>query len=49
MSRVVITMEIDEEYADPDHEMGVTEEGYTALVRALAGFGDDVEVSREDA
>lgn len=46
--KVIITMEIDDEYADPDHEMGVTNEGYELLVSRLGALGTDVEVERDD-
>ena len=45
--KIYITMDVDEEFADPSHEMGVTEEGYTAIVNALMGIGDDVDVHRD--
>lgn len=44
--KIYITMEVDDEYADPTHEMGVTEAGYEAIVHALMGIGDDIDVHR---
>lgn len=46
--KVIITMEVDDDYADPDHEMGVTNEGYELLLRKLGSLGDDIEVRRAD-
>lgn len=46
MSKVTITLEIDDEYADESHEMGVTEEGYMTIMAALSGIGDDIDVRR---
>jgi hypothetical protein len=44
--KVQITLEIEDELADPDHPMGVTDEGYQQIVHALMGIGDDVDVER---
>ena len=44
--KIIITMDVGPEYADPYHAMGVTEEGYLAISEALAPFGTDVDVSR---
>lgn len=35
MGKVRIEIEVDDEYADPAHEMGVTNEGYERIVDAL--------------
>jgi len=45
--KIWITMDIDPEYADPDHDMGVSEEGYNAICDALAGLGSDIDVRAE--
>ena len=45
--KIYITMEIDNVYADPGHEMGVTDDGYMRIVNALMGLGDDIDVHRE--
>ena len=45
--KVYIAMEIEDSYADPAHEMGVTNEGYEAIVDALLGIGDDIDVRRD--
>ncbi len=46
MSKITITMEVDDYFADDEHETGVTNEGYEKLIRILGGFGFDVEVER---
>ena len=46
MTKIYIVMEVDDEYADPTHEMGVTEAGYEAIVHALMGIGDDIDIKR---
>ena len=46
--RITITMEIDPEFADPDHEMGVTEDGYREITEALEPLGTDISVARAD-
>jgi hypothetical protein len=43
---ITITMDLDDDYADPEHPMGVTEEGHIGLQDALAPFGSNIEVSR---
>ena len=42
--KIMITMNVDPEYADPDHDMGVTEEGYNQINDRLADLGDDINV-----
>jgi len=44
--RIKVTFEVDDEYADPSHEMGLTEEGYLLLSDAIPG--DDIQVERLD-
>lgn len=45
MAKIIITMDIPSEYADPDHKMGVTEEGYNAIADALIEVGGtDIDV-----
>jgi hypothetical protein len=44
--KITITMDVDDEYADPGHEMGVTEEGYVLIVNRLSSVGDDIDVKR---
>jgi hypothetical protein len=45
--KIRIVMDIDDSYADPGHDMGVTEEGYLGITDALADYGDNVEIGRE--
>ncbi len=47
--RIMITMDIDGEYVDPGHPIGVTEAGYDALTAALSSLGDNIDVSRAEA
>lgn len=44
MAQIVITMTIGPEYADPDHPMGVTEDGYNELCERLGAMGTDIDV-----
>jgi hypothetical protein len=44
--KIRITMEIADDYADPSHEMGVTEKGYEEIVDALMSYGEDVEIRK---
>ena len=44
--KILITMEVDPEYADEGHAMGVTEEGYDKINEGLSEVGTDIEVSR---
>ena len=46
MSKITITLDIDDEYADPLHEMGVTNEGSELILRLLSSIGFDIEVER---
>lgn len=46
MTTIQITMDVDDEYADDSHEMGITEEAYERLIHALVGFGDDIDVKK---
>ncbi len=47
MSRIIITMDVDGEFADPDHSAGVTEAGYIAIEGALSEFGTDIVVKAD--
>jgi hypothetical protein len=44
--KIAITMDLDDEYADPGHEMGITGEGYDRLTETLAEFGENIDVRR---
>lgn len=41
-------MDLDDEYADPGHQMGVTSQGYEQLCDALAEFGTNIDVTRHE-
>lgn len=43
---IVITMDVDPQYADAGHAMGITEEGYDLLCEALAELGSDIAVTK---
>lgn len=44
--KVQITMDVDSEWADPDHQMGVTSEAYERIIDALNAFGDDIDIEK---
>lgn len=46
MTKISITMDVYDEIADPDHETGLTEEGYDILMEKLTPYGDDVDIQR---
>jgi hypothetical protein len=46
--KIKITMEIDPDWADSTHNMGVTAEGYERIVDALNAFGDDIDIEAMD-
>ncbi|HEX4715288.1 MAG TPA: hypothetical protein VH164_10205 [Ktedonobacteraceae bacterium] len=46
MPKIRITMEVDEEIADPNHEMGITEQGYLQISDALTDFGQDIDIQK---
>lgn len=37
MTEVTIKIEVDDDYADPNDQTGLTEKGYEEVVRALTG------------
>ena len=43
-TKITITMDLDPEWAEPDHPMGITEEGFLRLTDVLAKFGSDIDV-----
>jgi hypothetical protein len=45
--KIRITMTIDSEFADTDHEMGVTEAGYDIICDRLGDMGTDIDVAAE--
>ena len=44
--KINITMDLDDEFAEPEHPMGVTEDGHLAIQEALMEFGTNIEVTR---
>lgn len=46
--RIAITMDIDTEFADPGHAMGVTEAGFDAICERLCDMGTDIVVSNDE-
>jgi len=46
--KISITMDLDDELADPGHSMGITEEAHERLQEALGEFGTDIIVNRAD-
>lgn len=44
--KIQITMTVDDEYADPGHEMGITESAYEDLSDALGNFGEDIDIHK---
>jgi hypothetical protein len=44
--KIAITMDLDDDYADPVHPMGVTEAGHDAIMDALGVFGGDISIER---
>lgn len=47
--RILINMELDSIYADPDHQMGITESGYEMLCDLLGNMGTNIEVNKDGA
>lgn len=45
---ITITMDIDDEYADPEHATGITEAGYEDITDVLGHFGTDIDVSKAE-
>jgi hypothetical protein len=43
MTQVTVTIEVDGDYADPDHITGLTEEGFEALSDAINAVGTIVK------
>lgn len=46
--RIWITMELDDEFADPEHESGVKEGAHLSITTWLASYGDDIDIVKED-
>lgn len=48
MSKIRITMEIAEEFSDPEDHTGVTNEAFMDLMDVLSSFGDDIDIVGDD-
>lgn len=46
--RIWITMELDDEFADPEHESGVKEGAHLSITTWLGSYGDDIDIVKED-
>lgn len=46
--KITITMVLDDDYAEPGHPMGVTEEGHDAIQDRLGDMGTDIEVAKAE-
>jgi hypothetical protein len=48
--KITITMEVAGEFADPGHDMGVTEDGFLGIEAALEPFSADgtIDIARQD-
>lgn len=46
--KIKITMTVDDEFADHDHKMGVTEAAYESITDSLEHLGTNIEVSRDE-
>ena len=44
--KIIITIDLDDDFADPDHQMEITEEGYQLITDALGDLGSDIDVRR---
>lgn len=42
--KIFISMEVDDDYADPNDSTGVTEEGFNEILDALMHLGDDIKI-----
>jgi len=40
--KVQITLDVDDQFADPDHEFGLTDEAWLEITEFLGNFGEDV-------
>ena len=44
--KIQITLDVDDEIADPADDTGLTEEGHDEVFEAVAQFGSNVEIKR---
>lgn len=47
--KIVITMDLDDGVADPEHPMGVTEAAYEQIIDMLSQLGGHIDVARADS
>lgn len=45
--QITFVLDDDDEYADPNDDMGVTEEAYMLIMDSLS-FGDDIQIEKVD-
>ena len=46
--KIHIVIDLYPELADPEDESGVTNEAYEKLHECLSGFGEDIDIRRDD-
>lgn len=46
--KIKIVMEVEDEFADPEHDTGLTNAGWELMFRGLSHLGYDIEVEREE-
>jgi hypothetical protein len=46
--KIKITMDLEDEYADPNDPMGVTEEAYLEISSSLSSYGDDIQFEKNE-
>lgn len=46
MTKVIITMEVDDECADPGDSTGLTEEAHTEISTFLSGYASTFEIEK---
>lgn len=44
--KICIEMEVDLDFQDPDHDTGLTEEGYLEITKALSPFAFDFKFEK---
>lgn len=46
--KIIIEMNLDDEYSDPNHSTGLTENGYDMLVDMLSRMGENIDVKKDE-
>lgn len=46
--KIVITLDVAPEYADPDHETGLTDDAWSLIFNRLYGIGDMIVITKDD-